>query len=90
MCGLDYNYVSLTKAKWDLETNIFTDIFKESIKRINLELEQTYINRLLEDIFLVLDNDDLGEAFYNIHVLTSGMKMIDFKAFNNIQQHNFI
>lgn len=82
LCRLGYNYVSLTKAKWDLETNIFKDIFEESIKRINPELEQTVIKRLLEDISLVLDNEDLGEAFYNMLVSTSGTKLIDFKDFN--------
>lgn len=87
LCRLGYNYVSLTKAKWDLETNIFTDIFEESIKRINPELEQNDIKRLLEDISLVLDNEDLGEAFYNMLVSTSGTKLIDFKDFNNNSFH---
>jgi len=87
LCRLGYNYVSLTKAKWDIETNIFTDIFEDSIKRINPELEQTDIKRLLEDISLVLDNEDLGEAFYNMLVSTSGTKLIDFKDFNNNSFH---
>ena len=30
---LGYEYLSLSHFKWDLETNIFNDIFKESIKR---------------------------------------------------------
>ncbi|MFN9998100.1 MAG: type I restriction endonuclease, partial [bacterium] len=87
LCRLGYNYVSLKKAKWDLETNIFIDIFEESIKRINPELEQTDIKRLLEDISLVLDNEDLGEAFYNILVSSSGTKLIDFKDFSNNSFH---
>ena len=32
---LGYDYLSLKNARWDEETNIFTDIFKESIARIN-------------------------------------------------------
>lgn len=84
LCSLGYNYVTLTKAKWDLETNIFTDIFEESIKRINPELEQTDIKRLLEDISLVLDHKDLGEAFCNMLVATSGTKLIEFKDLNNM------
>ena len=32
---LGYEYVSLKDAKWDADTNIFTDIFTESIRRIN-------------------------------------------------------
>jgi type I restriction enzyme R subunit len=34
---LGYEYVSLKDAKWDINTNIFTDIFRESILRINAE-----------------------------------------------------
>lgn len=87
LCRLGYNYVSLTKAKWDLETNIFSEIFEESIKRINPELKESDIKRLLEDISLVLDNEDLGEAFYNMLISTSGTKLIDFKDFNNNSFH---
>ena len=29
---LGYKYLSLKNAKWDNETNIFTDIFSQSIK----------------------------------------------------------
>jgi type I restriction enzyme R subunit len=32
---LGYEYVSLKDAQWDIDTNIFTDIFCESIRRIN-------------------------------------------------------
>jgi type I restriction enzyme R subunit len=83
LCRLGYKYVSLSKAKWDISTNIFTDIFEESILRINPEMEQGEIKRLLEDVSLVLDNEDLGEAFYNKLIATSGTRLIDFKDFNN-------
>ena len=83
LCRLGYKYVSLSKAKWNIDTNIFTDIFEESILRINPEMEQGDIKRLLEDVTLVLDTEDLGEAFYNMLVATSGTKLIDFKDFNN-------
>jgi type I restriction enzyme, R subunit len=83
LCKLGYEYISLSKATWDVETNIFTEIFQESIKRINPELEQTDVKRLLEDISLILDNEDLGQAFYNMLVTTSGTKLIDFKDFDN-------
>ncbi len=38
LCKLGYEYVSLANAKRDENTNIFTDIFNESILRINPEL----------------------------------------------------
>jgi type I restriction enzyme R subunit len=87
LCRLGYNYVSLSKAKWNTDTNIFTNIFEESIKRINPEIEQGDVKRLLEDVSLVLDNEDLGDAFYTMLVATSGTKLIDFKDFNNNSFH---
>jgi type I restriction enzyme R subunit len=84
---LGYHYLSLSKSNWDTETNIFTDIFNESIKRINPDLEQDDIKRLLEDISLVLDNEDLGEVFYNKLLATSGNKLIDFINFNDNSFH---
>lgn len=87
LCRLGYKYVSLSKAKWDIHTNIFIDIFEESIHRINPEMEQGDVKRLFEDISLVLDNEDLGEAFYNMLTATSGTKLIDFKDFNNNSFH---
>jgi type I restriction enzyme R subunit len=32
---IGYEYISLKNAKWDTETNIFTDIFFDSLKTIN-------------------------------------------------------
>jgi len=73
---LGYNYISLKNAKWDLETNIFTDVFSESIKSINKDknLKDDDIKRLLQDITLELDNDDLGRKFYERLLNTSGIK----------------
>jgi type I restriction enzyme R subunit len=87
LCRLGYNYVSLSKAKWDESTNIFTDIFCESILRINPGIEEADVNRLLEDVSLALDNEDLGRAFYSMLTATSGTKLIDFKNFDNNSFH---
>jgi len=82
---LGYEYISLKDSNWDEETNIFKDIFISSIKKINhdIELEDDDINRLYEDISLLLDNDDLGKAFYERLIEKSGIKLIDFENFNN-------
>jgi type I restriction enzyme R subunit len=87
LCKLGYEYVSLSTAKYDIGTNIFTDIFKNSIERINSEMDEDMVTRLLEDVSLVLDNEDLGEAFYNMLTATSGTKLIDFNDFNNNSFH---
>jgi type I restriction enzyme R subunit len=84
---LGYDYISLSNAKRDESTNIFTDIFKESLLRINPEIDENEIKRTLENIYLVLENEDLGKEFYNMLTATSGVKLIDFNDFNNNSFH---
>ncbi len=79
---LGYEYLSLKDAVWDENTNIFTDIFKQSLAKINPDADEQAINRALEDITLALDNEDLGKAFYEILTNRSGLKLIDFTDFN--------
>ncbi len=62
---LGYQYLSLKGAVWDKSTNIFTDIFKDSIAKINPELEAGDLDRLLSEIRFTLENEDLGKAFYD-------------------------
>ena len=80
---LGYTYVSLRKTIREDSTNIFTDIFKESILKINPVAELNDIKRKLEDISLTVDSEDLGQAFYAMLIGTTGIKLIDFKNFNN-------
>lgn len=87
LCRLGYKYLSLTNSKRHDETNIFTEIFNESIARINLDTPDIDTKRLLEDISLSLDNDDLGKSFYQMLIANSGLKLIDFKDFNNNSFH---
>lgn len=83
LCRLGYEYLSLKHANWDMDTNIFPDIFTESITRINPELEPDQVSRLLQDLTLLLDNEDLGKAFYEKLISESGIRLIDFEDFNN-------
>lgn len=87
LCRLGYEYLPLSKAKWDISTNIFTDIFYESIQRINPEIDSDDIRKTFEDVSLVLENEDLGEEFYNKLISVSGIKLIDFNNFNNNSLH---
>lgn len=82
---LGYTYLSLKGAQPDGETNIFTNIFAESITRINRDkdLKADDLKRLLQDISLLLDNEDLGKAFYEKLIATSDIKLIDFENFGN-------
>jgi type I restriction enzyme, R subunit len=85
LCRIGYKYVSISGAKWDEATNIFTDIFAESIARINDE--DIDVKRTLQDLSLALDNEDLGKAFYEMLVATSGTKLLDLQNFANNSFH---
>ena len=56
---LGYKYISLKNNKWDIETNIFTDIFYKSIKKINDWINDEDIKKLFDKISLSLENEDL-------------------------------
>jgi len=80
---LGYKYLTLKNAKWDINTNIFTDIFNDSITKINSDLENFDVKRVYEDVSLALDNEDLGKEFHKMLTSSSGVKLIDFKDFGN-------
>lgn len=87
LCRLGYEYLSLSKAEWDGETNIFTDIFSESILRLNPGLTVEDAKRVFQDVSLALDNEDLGQAFFEMLTATSGTRLIDFDDFDNNSFH---
>lgn len=80
---LGYDYLSLKNNSWDENTNIFTDIFKKSVSRINPDADSEQIDKLLTETMLILDNEDLGKVFYEKLTATSGLKLIDFENFDN-------
>lgn len=84
---LGYQYLSLKGATWDDETNIFPGLFSEAIARLNPELKAEDIDRLFVDVKLLLDNEDLGHAFYERLTERSGTRLIDFENFNNNSFH---
>lgn len=87
LCRLGYKYVSLSEEKWDESTNIFTDIFAESIARINQNNEEFDLKKLFEDVSLALENEDLGQKFYEMLTISAGAKLIDFENFDNNSFH---
>ena len=84
---LGYRYLSLKAAAWDIDTNIFPTLFNEAIARINPDLSAEDIARLLADVKLLLDNEDLGKAFYERLTERSGSRLIDFENFDNNSFH---
>lgn len=84
---LGYRYLSLKDAAWETSTNIFPEIFHASIARLNPDLNPDDIARLLIDISLSLDNEDLGKAFYEKLTQRSGIRLIDFTDFSQNDLH---
>ncbi len=84
---LGYEYIPLSQQKRREDTNIFEDIFIESLSRINRDVSTEELRRLLDEISLELDYEDIGEKFYQRLIATSGIKLIDFKNFHNNSFH---
>lgn len=82
---LGYSYLSLKdpNVTWDESTNIFTDIFLERLKHINPGINNQEAAQCLVDLSLVLENEDLGKAFYEKLIDKSGVRLIDLDDFNN-------
>ena len=87
LARLGYTYISRSKQFRLEENNIFSDIFQQSISKINPELSSGEVIKLLEEISFKLKNDDLGRDFFKQLVNTSGVKLIDFDDFENNSLH---
>ncbi|GHZ70620.1 type I restriction enzyme, R subunit [Vibrio cholerae] len=84
---LGYEYLSLKGTLWDKDTNIFPELFSSAVSRINPDMTSDDVGRLLEEVKLSLDNEDLGRAFFNKLKARSGTKLIDFENFSNNSFH---
>ncbi|WP_395005353.1 type I restriction endonuclease subunit R [Undibacterium sp.] len=84
---LGYRYLSLKDQTWDLDTNIFPELFSQAIAKINPGIEPDNVARLLEDVKLLLDNEDLGRAFFEKLSDRSNTRLIDFENFGNNSFH---
>lgn len=84
---LGYLYLPLKNADWDTRSNIFTKIFETSIVRINPGIGPSDVRRLLDEINIELQNNDLGKAFHKRLTARSGVRLIDFENINNNSFH---
>ena len=89
MTRLGYKYLSLKDVKYDKNYNIFWDIFKKSIERINKRnLSEREFLDLKRKVIQYLHNEDLGESFYNELVFPSQeLNLIDFNDIENNSYH---
>lgn len=87
---LGYKYQSIKNQDIDGKTNIFTDIFKKSLERLNdREFNDDEVLKTIDEIYKVIKRTDLGEGFY--HWIKrpheeNRYKIIDF---DNIENNDF-
>lgn len=83
---LGYEYIPFKEQQRIEQNNIFSSIFVGQISRIN-GISEEEAARVLDEINLELDYEDLGKKFYERLTATSGIKLIDFENFNNNTFH---
>ncbi|MGX1753442.1 type I restriction endonuclease [Sphingobacterium sp. NPDC055346] len=79
---LGYTYIPFKEQDRIEENNIFPNIFIPKIAEIN-GISEKEAERILDEINLELDYEDLGKKFYERLNATSGTKLIDFENFSN-------
>lgn len=80
---LGYNYYGkiseeMAGSKYDEDTNILLEVFKEQFQFLNPNYEGDF-EQLLQDIRQELDNDDLGRGFYKRLTSVSPVRLVDFE-----------
>ena len=81
---LGFEYISLKNQSSNINetTNIFSKVFLSSIQKINPGLSASEAKQTLDEISLILENEDLGRAFYKKLINKSGVRLIDFENFD--------
>lgn len=86
LCRLGYTYLD-DISDYEPNTNILSEIFKRSIKKLNPDLSDLECRQLLDKIVGMVKNDDLGKDFYSLLSSNSGVKLIDFSNPDNNEWH---
>lgn len=78
---LGYEYQTKKNVNIDLRSNIFIDIFKREIRRINgKDYADAVLDQLIKDIHTLTDNSkDKGRAFFERLTGFNAIKLIDLK-----------
>lgn len=88
LCKLGYQYLDENDIMvYDHKTNILTDVFLRSVKRINPEVSSEEISTLYSKVVNMADNADLGREFYALLSANSGVKLVDFENPDNNEWH---
>lgn len=88
MTRLGYKYLSLKDNNYDREYNIFWSLFRKSVEKINkIDLTDNQFEDLKRKIKNTLENEDLGESFYELLIYPEQYKLIDFDEIDNNSFH---
>lgn len=79
-------YEDMVGKKYDPDTNILLEIFKEQFCKLNPDREGE-VDETLRMIRQELDNDDLGRGFYKRLTSASPVKLVDFDEPKNNVYH---
>lgn len=80
---LGYTFLQKKDVTWDKKTNVLTDIFYDSLKRINKNYTKAEFECFYDELQIITGNDDLGEAFFKILQRREGIRLIDFFNIDN-------
>jgi type I restriction enzyme R subunit len=87
LARLGYGYLSLKSIEWNCTNNIVTSLFRAALGKLNPQATEAEINDCLSELDLLLDNEDLGKAFYERITAQSGLRIIDFEDFDRNSLH---
>lgn len=86
LCRLGYTYLDNIQ-EFDGRTNILTDVFIRSVKRLNPLMNDLECQQLINKIAGMVNNDDLGKEFYSLLSANSGLKLVDYANPENNEWH---
>jgi len=93
---LGYKYMSIKDKTCGLDyapdTNIFYALFTDPINRINgTEISTEDAKKIIEEIKIKLDNDDLGKSFYQLlKDGINGLQLIDFNRNSKNDKNSYV
>jgi len=80
---MGYEFIDQKEHDINRSNNIFKDILKQSLKKINPQISDDKIEQKIKALESSLNNDDLGNEFLKIITKQSEVTVIDFDDINN-------
>ena len=86
---LGYTYFNRINANdYDHRCNVLLKPLKLAVGRLNPQLSDAQVDNEVASLLRTVENDDLGQEFYQKITATSGIRYIDFESLNNPEHHD--